>query len=350
MRAPNGYGGVVNLGNGRRKPWAVRVVCAYKPNKAGSLTPQYKYISFHKTRAEAFIARDRYNLEKEQGRSPAITVLEVYELFREQKTDVAESTRRAYSASFNSMQKIHEKKIAEVTFLDLQAIIDQRPSTASKRQTRSLMSLLWEFAEQRQFVAKNIARALNVGRAEKSMKHYKFSPEEIRVLKANEGNEFCAFTLALIYTGARPGELGNLPAENVKDGSIYIKGGKTANARRIIPIHPEIRSLIEQRAGRPGRLFQMPFDSNSYTAFIEAWEKALEQCGIATYIHPETGAVQKHKPHDGRHTFTSAWKSQKLDEGMRRYIQGHSQTDIGGQVYTHYDPDALRAEMGRLEL
>ena len=69
--------------------------------------------------------------------------------------------------------------------------------------------------------------------------------------------------------------------------------------------------------------------------------------GILNYIN-EHGEYVEHLPDDTRHTFTTMWKEKKLDEAMRRKIQGHSGKGIGEIVYTHFDIEALKAELDRL--
>lgn len=51
---------------------------------------------------------------------------------------------------------------------------------------------------------------------------------------------------------------------------------------------------------------------------------------------------------DCRHTFTSLWKGQKLDEAFRRKIQGHSGHGIGEKVYMLPDIEDLRDELDLL--
>jgi hypothetical protein len=42
------------------------------------------------------------------------------------------------------------------------------------------------------------------------------------------------------------------------------------------------------------------------------------------------------------------WKEKKLDEAMRRKIQGHSGKGIGEIVYTHFELEKLKEELNRL--
>lgn len=42
------------------------------------------------------------------------------------------------------------------------------------------------------------------------------------------------------------------------------------------------------------------------------------------------------------------WREKKLDEAMRRKIQGHSGKGIGEIVYTHFEFESLKTELNKL--
>jgi integrase len=71
------------------------------------------------------------------------------------------------------------------------------------------------------------------------------------------------------------------------------------------------------------------------------------EMGILEYKN-EKGQTVKHLPDDTRHTFTTIWKEKRLDEAMRRKIQGHSGQGIGEIVYTHFELEKLREELNKL--
>ena len=45
---------------------------------------------------------------------------------------------------------------------------------------------------------------------------------------------------------------------------------------------------------------------------------------------------------------TTMWKEKKLDEAMRRKIQGHSGKGIGEIVYTHFELQCMAEELNKL--
>lgn len=346
MKAPNGYGAVYKLPGNRRKPWTVRVTTGYKDNG----TPIVKYCGYYATKKEAFAARDDLHKREEPGYYP--TFGEVAERFnKEHFPEVSENTRKSYLTSFNKCSVIASKPINELSYVDLQNLIKAQ-KTGSQGVLRTYIKQVFVFAEVRDIIDKNPAQHLKVDKRKKSTIHYKFSHDEIAKLWEHADDPTVAYILLTIYTGMRPGELFAAEIKDVRvrvNDYIYdvytclvVKQGKTKNAIRVVPVHDDALPLL--------RFIPFEFADMERKAFVSGhFEPALSSAGVLCYTHPETGAKQKHKPHDGRHTFTSQWKQQGLDDGMRAYLQGHTQKDIAGRVYTHYDIDLLRAEIDRLE-
>lgn len=100
--------------------------------------------------------------------------------------------------------------------------------------------------------------------------------------------------------------------------------------------------LVTQLNGREFR-----FQTNHGQYSENYWTPVLEEVGVLKYIADDVIECL-HKPHDCRHTFTSMWKTQKLDEAMRRKIQGHSGQGIGERVYTEYEMTTLLEEINQL--
>lgn len=171
------------------------------------------------------------------------------------------------------------------------------------------------------------------------------------------GNEYIQVILMLIYSGVRPGELFNVKKSNVnlKEGYFYIEKGKTANAARKVPIHDKVFSFYEHWMQKTDTEYlitllngkKIQFDTNHGQYTDTYWKPLLTDMGILKYTN-DKGEVREHTPDDTRHTFTTMWKEKKLDEAMRRKIQGHSGKGIGEMVYTHFDIEKMREELNKL--
>ncbi len=79
MRLPNGYGGIVNLGKRRRRPFAARITVGRTAD--GKI--KYKYIGYYAKRSEALQALAEYNNNPYDIDSRNLTFKKVYEIWAE---------------------------------------------------------------------------------------------------------------------------------------------------------------------------------------------------------------------------------------------------------------------------
>jgi integrase len=73
-----------------------------------------------------------------------------------------------------------------------------------------------------------------------------FTPSDIAAIFENVTEKHVMDICAVgMYTGLRIGEIVSLRREDIVNGAIIVRDGKTSNAPRNIPIHPAIASIIE---------------------------------------------------------------------------------------------------------
>lgn len=361
MKLPNGYGTVTKLSGNRRKTWRVRKTAGWEVID-GQIRQKFINIGCYATRAEAIKALAEYNANPYDIDAARLTFEEVYERWSAIKYEkIGDSNVNGYKAAYKLCAAIKDIKFADLKLSHLQSVVDSSGKNhPTLRKLKNLFSQMYQFAVMHDIVTKekNVVEFLDIGEPTQSDKHYRFTDEEVATLwRWSSGNEYVQVILILIYTGARPGEIFAVKKENVnlEERYIYIEKGKNENAARRIPIHDRILPFIEERMRRPdaeylitqrnGREFRFAKNHGQYVDSY--WKPLLEDMGIYRYKN-EKGILREHTPDDTRHTFTTMWKEKKLDEAMRRKIQGHSGKGIGEIVYTHFEFELLRAELNKL--
>lgn len=164
------------------------------------------------------------------------------------------------------------------------------------------------------------------------------TPEDIRALLTPSDAFYWPAWACMLLTGCRPGEIYGLRVEDF-DGltitirrSINARGqitpGKNKNARRVIPLHPLARQIIEQNINR-----------NSYlnTPWIFPG-KSGGRC------YPQTAAKEWRKfaasrnlpgtPYCLRHTFVSMVKN-TMPDALLKNVVGHSSATATTAIYGH---------------
>lgn len=362
MRLPNGFGNVSKLSGKRRNPWRARKTTGWVFDEKTRKTKQlYVTIGYYPTRQQAIQALSDYNKNPYEIDAGKVTFAEIYEKWSAKKfPGISRSNVNGYSASYKICSALYNMRFSEIKLTHLQSVVDnsgKNPPTLKK--LKILFNQLFDFAVMNEVIPKDrhIVEYLEIGKQEKSTKHYRFTDEEIDALwRWAEKNEYVQVILMMIYSGVRPGELFNVRRDlvDLESGFFTIERGKNENAARKVPIHdktlPFFRSWFEKGneyliTNLSGGRFKFDTNHSSYTDSF--FTPVLREIGILTYKKP-SGEIAEHLPDDTRHTFTTMWKEKKLDEAMRRKIQGHSGKGIGEMVYTHFEISKLREELNKL--
>lgn len=379
MRLPNGMGSVHKLSGKRRKPWEVRKTEGweyyYKGTNTVAKNPTledmqsgkvilkriYKYIGYYETKQEAIEALVAYNKNPFDIASD-ITFAEVYDKWSEKKfEEISRSNVNGYQASYKLCAKIYDVKFVDLKLSHLQGVVDSSGRNyPTLKKLRILFNQLFDYAVQNEIISKDkhIVEYLKIGTPTKSDKHYRFTDDEIDTLwRWSDKNEYVQLMLMLIYSGVRPGELFALKKFNVnlEEKSFWIEKGKTENAARKVPIHQRTLPFFEYWMRKNDSEYLITqlngvnfrFDTNHGQYTDTYWKPLLADMGILQYTN-EKGETREHTPDDTRHTFTTMWKEKRLDEAMRRKVQGHSGKGIGEMVYTHFEFEKLREELNKL--
>lgn len=362
MRLPNGYGNVSKLSGKRRKPYRVRKTVGWDyDTTTGKAVQKYVTIGYYETKQLALQALADYNKNPYDLDAVNITFAEVYEKWSARKfEDISPSNIAGYKASYKLCVPIYDKAFSELRLSHLQGIVDNSGKNfPTLKKLKIMLNQLFDYAVANEIISKdkNIVEYLDIGKEERSTLHYRFTDAELDTLwRWSTGNEYVQVILMLIYSGVRPGELFNTKSSNVnlEEKSFTIEKGKTVNAARKVPIHEKTLPFFEHWLSKGNEYLVTNLSGGKFNfdvahgVYVDSfWTPLLQDMGILTYKN-EKGEIVKHLPDDTRHTFTTMWKEKKLDEAMRRKIQGHSGKGIGEIVYTHFEFEKLREELNRL--
>jgi integrase len=162
----------------------------------------------------------------------------------------------------------------------------------------------------------------------------------------------------LADTGMRPEECFRLCWEaitwvNGRHGTLFVGHGKTAAARRILPMTPRVRAILEsrwERAGKPAEGWIWPAATRS--GHIEG-SSLRKQHARAFHLIADEATKNSQKPvrpfvlYSLRHTFLTRLGESGCDVWTLARIAGHSQIQISSR-YVHPSEDAMFAAMSRL--
>lgn len=343
MKLPNGFGSIKYLGAGRRNPYAVYPsVQEWTPTSP--VTP--KALGYCETWEDAYELLTTFNLEK-QGkikvsrniyidRSP--TFQEVFERFFQEKycqsaKKLSKSSQNSTKAAFKNCSAIHNKKMGEIRYEDLQNIVNSCPLKHSSIELIiSLLHQLYKYSLKYEIVDKDYSTFLYIPIPDDDEIGVPFTEEELYILWKNKEDNIVQMILIMCYSGFRISAFSNIEV-NFKEK--YFKGGvkTSASKNRIVPIHSAIYAIVKSRY-KTSNLLNM-----SEAKFRKKMYETLE------LYH-----IKKHTPHDCRHTFSMLCEKYGVNENDRKRMLGHSfGNDITNSTYGHRSLNDLKNEIEKID-
>jgi integrase len=152
----------------------------------------------------------------------------------------------------------------------------------------------------------------------------------------------------LADTGLRPDECHRLRWEDVtwvngRNGTLLVTHGKTAAARRVLPMSPRVRSILERRwasTGRPSEGWIWPAPTKTghidHSSLKKQHSKTLKLSGVRPFVL-----------YSLRHTFLTRLGESGCDAWTLARVAGHSSVAISSR-YVHPSEELVLAAMSRL--
>ena len=262
----------------------------------------------------------------------SLTLQEAYDMWLPSHAkSVSVNTLNNYGSAFAHLGSIHDAAMSDITYLQLQSIIDDMLSTglsySSCKKVRTLISQLFDYAIINGWCSTNYAKFINLGHNIPVRPHKPFTTQAINRLWRLE-SPLHDIPLILLYTGMRASELINLRARDVnrKQRTMRITSAKTKSGIRTIPIHDRIWPIIEKRLDA----VYVIHECRTYSSLSREFDKAMKAINAT------------HTTHDCRHTFATRLDNEGANYNAKRLLLGHASGNVTDEVYTHKSLGQLR--------
>lgn len=374
-RLPNGYGNIRYLGKGRKRPYAVHPPATQTDEHGNYLRPPALcytddwYIGFavlNAYHAGTYNPGDELRFQSEklggsdiEGLCKRIltdyssqqyvknenakdqkTFSEVYDEFYRWKYENSEKklskqSKDSTRAAYKNCSILHDKIFQDLRLKDLQECVDNcKLKKSSLELIISLLKQMFRYASLHDICDRNYSEGIRMPDAEEDEHGVPFTDDELLTLWQNKSDPVIEMILIMCYSGFR---ISAYKTMKVDMHDWYFQGGvKTAAGKdRTVPIHTAIRPLVFARIKRIGCMMDI-----SPSEFRKRMYEALEAAGM-----------ERHTPHDCRHTFSRICEKYGVAENDRKRMLGHSfGSDITNGVYGHRTLEELREEIEKIKL
>lgn len=374
-KLPNGWGQIRHLGKGRRNPYGVYppateeydngqkktppALCyvsdrmvglavltayhagTYKPGDEVLIEKQMRTTEVGKKFFERILAdynKAMFQIEPES--SPTFAeVFEKYYLDKFGDEYGREGRKRGMEASMTAAYKnakaLHSIPMRDIKAEDFQSTLDavcERLAHSSAELVLTLFHQVSRYALANDLIDKDYSAFVRIKSPDDDEHGVPFSTEDLKKLWAHQNDDTVEMLLIMCYSGYRISEYKKM---EVNLDERYFQGGlKTqAGKHRIVPIHSAILPLVRKRLKRCGSLLPI-----SDALFRKRMYSILCDLGI-----------EKHTPHDCRHTFSALCERYEVREADRKRMLGHA-LDLTNGVYGHRTVEELRSEIEKIKV
>ncbi len=342
MRMPNSYGSIKKLSGNRRKPFMACV----SPRINDKGTYSYDVLGYFEDRSTAMIALAEYNKNPYDLSDRGTTFAEVYEAYFKDKyagtKKFSPQSVRSTQAAFKNCSVLHNKAFSTLKHADLQRVVDECPLRhASLELIVTLFKQMYKFALREEIVQKDAAAFVKINISDDDEHGIRWSDEDVSKLWANTDKLYTRVLLIYLYTGWRATELLELPKTDIFLDEWYMVGGKKTQAgkNRIVPIHPRIRTFVQELYEAPGDyLLSSTSQPRSYTSLFERIKDTLQECNITT----------AYTIHDCRHTFSSWLSDALIPTVICDRLMGHAGKTLDEKVYIHKTLEQLHEAIKKI--
>ena len=371
-RLPNGFGSITERKDKYlRNPFWARV-CVGKTEEGRPILKSLKPQAFFKTYNEAYAALFEYN-KNPYDLDDDILLKELYEKWSGQYFEnlKSDSSARTITAAWAYCSALYDIRVKDIRPRHIKWVMEngevtiqrgkkkgekQKASAGTKARIKSMFNLLFDYAQENEYVTTNYARLFEVSKdiiIEKSKatrSHMVFQDAEMEALWKGVGTiKYADLVLIQCYSGLRPQELGLITLDNAHLDENYMIGGmKTAaGTSRIIPIHPKIKPFVEKYLDEARELKSdyLINASDSINGLKMTYDKYAHRFdAVIEVLHLNS----EHRPHDPRTTFVTMAKKAGVDEYVLKMVIGHQITDVTEKYYTKRNIEWLFEEIKKI--
>lgn len=322
-----------------------------------------RYSAYGDTEKEALLRMFEKKKALEEGRvtvSGSMTVSEWTEIaLSSYKQNVKPEVMRDMRTRIQKhiLSVIGYKPLKAVKPLDCQAIINASSgmSFSHVQKLSQEMRFIFSTAVRNKLILENPAEYIVKPRAEKGKRHT-LTEEERRIFLGvcEKTDRFRVFQL-MYYCGCRPAEAISCEGRDISVmddvATLHIRGTKTINSDRIVPIPEELFVLIKSTPSdtpiAPNEKGRRHSES-SYNRAVASLRREMNiALGCKVYrnqLVPPYPLRESFVPYDLRHTFCTDLSRKGVDIRVAQRLMGHSSINLTADIYTHVENQQILSE------
>lgn len=319
-----------------------------------------RYEVYAKTEREAMrkMMEKQIALEKNELSVNGNTLLKDWykTAFKTYKPDVSAEYLKETEYRFKKhvISDIGNYPLQKITPLQLQSILNRQKDKSKSHIAKLYQEIFFVFdcARKNNMIARNPAADLVRPSGTLNKRRSLTEEERKHLLKVIPTDPRFNFFELMLYCGCRPGEAMEVRYDDVtmikSVPFLHIRGTKTANSDRFVPIPEELQGALAKTSGNGyfalSRANKRHTDS-TYRHMVSALKRAMN---ISMGVKVEKNQLVKpllladdFVPYLLRHTYCTDLKKKGVDVRIAKDLMGHADIKTTANIYDHSDDDTL---------
>ncbi len=232
-------------------------------------------------------------------------------------------------------QNFENKKLHEYTAMEIQTCLNKIDGTRMRKYTYDTLSAAMRKAYNLDLVSDNVMLKVDGIKHKRKTGRALTVDEQARFVHLIRQNKYRDLYLFYLGTGCRKSEALTIKWTDVDyvGKRIHVKGSKTENADRYVPLFPEIETLLAGIKHTDEYIF--PITENTIKC---NFKRLKRQSGLTFRIH------------DLRHTFATRCLEAGIAINTVQLWLGHSKASTTADIYTHVQSNFEKEEIKKLTL
>lgn len=259
---------------------------------------------------------------------------------------------------------IGSMSVNAVQYIHCQLILNNQAGMSNSHITkiRQELTFLFDTARRNQMIIKNPADDLIKPNGYTNKRRSLTDDERTHFLKCSDADPGYLLFLLMLYCGCRPAEAIEAEYADITEKAgvhfLHIRGTKTFNSDRIVPIPKELLSrLAPDGSGVIARNgSNRKHSESSYDRLTARLKRDMNiSMGCTVYrnqLIPPFPLASDFVPYYFRHTYCTDLKKKGVDLRIAKDLMGHADIKTTANIYTHDDDETLMLaakQMGLIE-
>ena len=257
--------------------------------------------------------------------------------------------------------RIGRKSLVDVKAVECQNILNDCAGMSYSHliKLKQELSFLFQTAVENRLISFSPAVRLSLPEYTRGSRRSITDHERRHLLVAYEKDPTYLLFIVILKCGCRPEEAINLIGRDIDHDKrlLHIRGTKTKNSDRYVPIPPDLYEVIKQTK---------PFDpvcvnragnkhsESSYNRLCEHLKRDMNiSMGCKVYrnaLVPPLPLADDFVPYCLRHTYCTDLCKAKIDVRTAQRLMGHANISITADIYTHVDMDDIEEAGKKIEV